>query len=136
MNSNIKLDNFLHVRPFPHDIADPEERAAIWSRYRKELLSLPGIALFFFGNKDQHGNIVPADGVRKEYEIAKNQGVATLPVGATGSMAAELTAEMLAEPVNLSPQHVEALQALQSPVDNLNTLLEPTVRAIKSLADE
>lgn len=135
-NRNIKLDNFLHVRPFPRDIADPQERAAIWERYRKELLSLPGIALFFFGNKEDQGIIVPADGVRKEFQIGRAQDVACLPVGATGSMAAELAADMLAEPVNLSPGHVESLQTLQSPVKNLNSLLEPTIRAIKALADE
>lgn len=135
-NRNIKLDNFLHVMPFPRDIADPDERAAIWERYRKELLSLPGIALFFLGNKEEQGKIVPADGVRKEFEIAKTQNVATLPVGGTGSMAAELSAEMLADSANVSPALAESLKTLQTPVDDLHTLLEPTIHAIRVLADE
>lgn len=135
-NRNMKLDNFLQVRPFPRDIADPNERAAIWERYRKELLSLPGIALFFFGNKEVGGKIVPADGVRKEFEIAKAQGVAALPVGATGSVAAKLSAEMLADTADLSFALVKALEALRTPVEDLPTLLQPIIDAVKALADE
>lgn len=135
-NRNMKLDDFLLVRPFPRDISDPEERAKIWKRYREELLSLPGIALFFLGNKKEHDNIVPADGVRKEFEIAKAQGVTTLPVGATGSMASELSTEMLANSSNLSPALVSSLKALQKPVDDLHTLLQPVIDATKALADE
>jgi hypothetical protein len=97
---------------------------------------LPGIALFFLGNKEEQGKIVPADGVRKEFEIAKTQNVATLPVGGTGSMAAELSAEMLADSANVSPALAESLKTLQTPVDDLHTLLEPTIHAIRVLADE
>ncbi|MCC9622851.1 SIR2 family protein [Thalassospira sp. MA62] len=135
-NQNTKLDDFLQIRPFPRDILDPEERAAIWERYRKELLSLPGIALFFFGNKDVSGQIVPADGVRREFDIAKSQGVAALPVGATGFMAAKLAAEMLADANDLSIAHVKALEVLKTPVDDLDTLLQPILDAIKTLAGE
>jgi hypothetical protein len=136
LNRNTKLDNFLQVRPFPRDIADPVERAAIWERYRKELLSLPGIALFFLGNKEEQGKIVRADGVRKEFDIARAQGAATLPVGATGSMAADLSAEMLANTADLSPILAKAIAALQEPVDDLHTLLQPILDSIKALADE
>lgn len=135
-NRSMKLDNFLQVRPFPRDIADPNERAVIWERYRKELLSLPGIALFFLGNKEEQGKIVPADGVRKEFEIAKAQHAITLPVGATGSMAAELSVEMLADTTNLSPALLESLRTLQTPVDDLHVLLQPIINALRALANE
>lgn len=135
-NRNMKLDNFLQVRPFPRDIADPTERAAIWERYRTELLSLSGIAIFFFGNKKVGEEIVPADGVRKEFEIAKAQGLVTLPVGATGSMAAELSSELLSDADNISPKIVDSLRALHTPVDDLHTLLQPIINAVKALADE
>ncbi|TMM49130.1 SIR2 family protein [Sulfitobacter sabulilitoris] len=135
-NRNMKLDNFLQVRPFPRDIADPKERAVIWERYREELLSLPGIAVFFLGNKEVGGEIVPADGVRKEFEIATAQGLVTLPVGATGSMAADLSSEMLSDTDNFSPTLVESLRTLHTPVDDLRTLLQPIINAIKALADE
>lgn len=133
---NTRLDNFLQVRPFPRDIADHEERAAIWHRYRQELLSLPGIALFFLGNKEVDGAIVPADGVRKEFEIARAQGVAAVPVGATGSMASELTAETLASPAGLSPTLLAAITALNQPIAELNNLLQPTIDVVKALSAE
>jgi hypothetical protein len=133
---NTRLDNFLQVRPFPRDIADHEERAAIWHRYRQELLSLPGIALFFLGNKEVDGAILPADGVRKEFEIARAQGVAAVPVGATGSMASELTAETLASPAGLSPTLLAAITALNQPIAELNNLLQPTIDAVKALSAE
>ena len=132
----MKRDDFLQVRPFPRDIADPIERAAIWERYRKELLSLPGVAVFFVGNKEAGGSIVPADGVRKEFEIAKNQGLVTLPVGATGSMATELSSEMLSDADNFAPKLVEAVRTLHTPVADLQTLLQPIINAIEALADE
>lgn len=133
---NTRLDNFLQVRPFPRDIADADERAAIWRRYRQELLSLPGTALFFLGNKDVGGSIIPADGVRKEFDIARAQGVAAVPVGATGSIARELAAEMLANPADLSPTLLAAVEALNEPISDLNNLLQPTINAVKALAAE
>lgn len=135
-NRNTKLDNFLQVRPFPRDISDPSERAAIWDRYRKELLALPGIALFFLGNKKVGGRIVSADGVRREFEIAKAQGAAALPIGATGWVSAELSAEMLTNTDDLSPVHIRALERLQQPVEHLPTLLQPIIDAVKELAEE
>jgi len=133
---NTRLDNFLQVRPFPRDIADANERAAIWHRYRQELLSLPGIAMFFFGNKEVAGDIVPADGVRKEFDIAKSQGVATVPVGATGYIAQELALELLNQPDTLSPAMLAAVTALNQPITDLNNLLQPTIDAVKALAAE
>ena len=135
-NGNRKLDNFLQVRPFPRDIADKKERDATWDRYRKELLSLPGIALFFLGNKEVNGKITPADGVREEFKIAQSQRVACVPVGATGSIAAELAAEMLTHPDGLSDILLKSVQDLQAPVDDLNALLQPVLNVVKALADE
>ncbi|PIO97032.1 SIR2 family protein [Pleomorphomonas carboxyditropha] len=133
---NLRLDNFLQVRPFPRDIADPMQRAVIWKKYREELLSLPGIALFLFGNKLENDQIVPADGVRKEFEIARMQGVEVLPVGATGSMAATLAVEILKEPSGLSPTVIDALTRLNEKVTDIKMLLQPITDALKALAAE
>ena len=133
---NMQLDNFLQVRPFPRDIADPVQRAVIWKKYREELLALPGIALFFLGNKAEGGQIVLADGVRKEFDIAKAQGVEVLPVGATGGMAEILAIEMLADSAKFSPTLVDAVAKLNQPASELNKLLQPTIDALKALAAE
>lgn len=133
---NMRLDNFLQVRPFPRDIADDAQRAEIWNKYRKDLLTLPGTALFFFGNKEAGGEIVSADGVRKEFEIAQGQGVATVPVGATGSMALELADELLGKAETLSPVLRKAVEVLRQSVTDLNNLLQPTLDAVKALSSE
>lgn len=94
---NLHLDSFLDVRPFPRAIVDPARQAEVWEAYRKELLRIPGIALFMFGNKMEGDKLVPANGLRAEFEIACRQGVIPIPVGGTGSMAQELANEVLGD---------------------------------------
>jgi hypothetical protein len=95
--NNLHLDSFLDVRPFPRAITDSTRRDQVWHAYRQDLLRIPGIAFFIFGNKkDSAGNIVLADGVRKEFQIAHEQGAIPLPIGGTGSMAKDLADEVLA----------------------------------------
>lgn len=134
--NNIRLDSFLQVRPFPRDIADPTQRAAVWETYRKDLLSLSGIALFFFGNKLVNGTIVQADGVHKEFEIARLQGVETVPVGATGFVAKELARKMLANGAEMTPLLSKVIPELNQPVQSLSSLLQPLVEGIKAIAAE
>jgi hypothetical protein len=131
-----RLDQFLEVRPFPRDIADPVQRAAIWETFRQELLSLSGIALFFFGNKMVNSSIVLADGVRKEYEIARKQVIATIPVGATGFMAQELSQELIGASTGISQPVLSAVRALNKPVTNVDQLLQPILNAVKAIASE
>jgi hypothetical protein len=87
----------LIVRPFPqHGDNLPE----LWEQYRQRMISLGGIALFFFGNKLDGGTLVNAGGVRREFEIALQHGLLPIPIGATGFMAEELAREVLANPEN------------------------------------
>ncbi len=61
-------------------------------------MSHAGIAVFVFGNKmDQSGEIVLADGMEEEFEIAVRRGLAVVPVGCTGSIAEVLHARVLQE---------------------------------------
>lgn len=95
--NNLQLDSFLDVRPFPRAITDTKRRDQVWLSYRQDLLRIPGIAFFIFGNKrDSAGNIVMADGVRSEFAIAHQQGAIPIPIGGTGSVAKELADEVLA----------------------------------------
>ncbi|MNR16860.1 hypothetical protein D3C85_1334900 [compost metagenome] len=58
------------------------------------MISLAGVALFFFGNKVDGENIVNAGGVRREFEIALEHGLLPIPIAATGFMAKELWTEI------------------------------------------
>lgn len=89
-NSRQKLHDQLLLRPFPQG----EKGAATWKAYREDMISYAGVAIFLFGNKIEGGKLVPSNGMRNEFEIAKAQGLKLIPIGATGYMAQELWTEM------------------------------------------
>lgn len=89
------LERRLLLRPFPQTRPRGITREALWERYRRDLIAPVGFAVFVAGNKvDPSGAVVAANGVRAEFDIAHEQGKFVLPVGATGSMAAELWEEV------------------------------------------
>ncbi|HIC7212525.1 SIR2 family protein [Burkholderia stabilis] len=80
----------LVARPFPIAISDPRARRKAYQHYREEMIGLAGIAIFLFGNKRQGDDIIDADGVAAEFDMAVDQGLKVIPVGATGYVAARL----------------------------------------------
>ncbi|MGJ0491873.1 SIR2 family protein [Methylobacter sp.] len=93
MSSRKNISDQLILRPFPQTTIGNVERAELWRRYREDMISHAGIAIFVFGNKQVDGNIVNSDGMRQEFEIAKQLDVTVIPIGATGFMAKELWVE-------------------------------------------
>jgi hypothetical protein len=86
-----QLGDHLTLRPFPLGIKDPVERKRRWTAYRKDMLAQAGIALFLFGNKrTDSGDIVASDGMEEEFKVAVENKISVIPVGCTGSTAAEL----------------------------------------------
>ena len=78
------VDEYLRLRPFPQNIADPTKRSERWKKYREDILEETGVAVFIFGNKkDAADNIVLANGCIQEFEIAKAKGNIIIPVGST-----------------------------------------------------
>lgn len=92
LKSNVINDDRLLLRPFPQGIEDEEKRETLWKKYRQDMISRAGISLFLFGNKREHStdNIVNANGVKSEFEIAKERGNTIIPVGITGFMAQKI----------------------------------------------
>jgi len=90
------LDERTILRPFPQAAGSPEERAKLWTRYRRDLVQRARSAIFVFGNKrNDTGDIVEADGMREEFELAKASGLYPIPIGATGHVAKKLSDEVL-----------------------------------------
>lgn len=85
-----KLHDQLILRPFP--IGDTAQKQ--WEKYRQDMITYAGIAIFIFGNKLEGEEVVLAGGVRREFEIAKEKGLKLIPIGATGFMAEELWKEV------------------------------------------
>ena len=104
--NNGQIDAFL--RTFPKEVE--EGNAAIFAgpellkRYRDDLTDYAGVAIFLFGNKLQDGQVVLSDGVAQEFEIAKEKGLALIPVGATGFMAKQLWDKVMANSTAYYPK--------------------------------
>lgn len=95
MNPSKSRSDQLILRPFPQQVLGARPIAEIWNRYRDDMCSHAGIAIFVFGNKFHQGTVVLSNGMREEFEIAKGRGLFLLPIGATGYMAKKLWKEVM-----------------------------------------
>jgi hypothetical protein len=87
------------MRPFPQFETGEKKLPDLWEEYRQRMISLAGIAVFIFGNKnDGKGNIIYANGVKREFEIANSQGLIPIPIAATGYITQEIFDEILKAP--------------------------------------
>lgn len=131
------LEDSLIIRPFPQHIPDADERQRVWAEYRSRILSEVGVALFLFGNKRVGNDTVPADGMEKEWEIAREKGLALLPIAATGSMAATLAARVAADPdtylAALDNAERRLLAAIPDEVNDLTELVSPIADLVQRL---
>ncbi len=89
---NQNMDNYLIMRPFPQFETKGKNLKELWLDYRKKFIPLSGIAIFVFGNRKNKttGVIEEATGVFDEFEIAVQNGVLVIPIGATGFVAKTL----------------------------------------------
>lgn len=89
----------LIMRPFPQFETGDKKLTDLWEEYRQRMILLAGIAVFIFGNKnDGKGNIISANGVKREFEIAISQGLIPIPIAATGYITQEIYDEILKAP--------------------------------------
>jgi hypothetical protein len=116
------------MRPFPQYIPDEGKRKEVWENYRQDIISSAGIALFLFGNKKAGDDTVVADGMIREFEIARQHSLTCVPIGATGYAAAELADRCNNEGANGDTTLLEALKELRTPRENLNELIDPILK--------
>lgn len=133
------IDDVLTMRPFPIGIADEAQREETYCRYRDDLVSQAGIAIFAFGNKREDGVVSVADGMIAEYRLARDKGLWVLPLGATGH-AAEKIWEMVRADYDIAfpqvpPGFREIFERLRQPTTDPMELLTPTLSAIEMLSD-
>ncbi len=89
----------LIMRPFPQFETGEKKLPDLWEEYRQRMILLAGIAVFIFGNKnDGKGNIISANGVKREFEIAISQGLIPIPIAATGYITQDIFDEILKAP--------------------------------------
>ena len=87
----------LILRPFPQTEVGTRPIAQVWHDYRTDMISYSGIAIFLFGNKLKDGEVIIADGLLKEFEIAKSKGLLLIPVGATEYASRQIYSQLLQE---------------------------------------
>ncbi|WP_286951511.1 MULTISPECIES: SIR2 family protein [Brevundimonas] len=89
------LNRRLITRPFPQPLAGAAPDGSKWTMLRRELARQAGTVIFVGGAKHDGGDLIVADGVMEEFEIAREAGVFLLPVGATGGAAAEIAQRLI-----------------------------------------
>ena len=130
---NCKIEQNLLLRPFPLDPASKE----YWTRYREDMLSNAGVAIFVCGNKyDRITNtITEANGMIEEFEIASKLGVIPIPIPTT-----EYTAKNIWEKVMDNFDKYVAIPSLKSEYEKLgNTsnsdeIIEIIIEILNNLA--
>ncbi|MGZ4155982.1 MAG: hypothetical protein ACXVED_02315, partial [Bacteroidia bacterium] len=89
----------LIMKPFPQFETGDKKLHELWEEYRQRMISLAGIALFIFGNKnDGKGNIISANGVQREFAIAIQHGLIPIPIASTGYVTNEIYEEIIKSP--------------------------------------
>lgn len=93
------IDEYLCLRPFPQGIKNENKRKEMFTRYRQDLISETGIAIFLFGNQKDpmdSSQLIDAQGCWEEFEIAKKNQNILIPIGSTGFMAKRIFDEVRA----------------------------------------
>lgn len=121
VNSKYKhIDEHLCLRPFPQTAQAGKSLPDLWQDYRIKMIGESGIAIFIFGNKIKKGEdkntTVIADGMLKEFEIAKRNSAIIIPIGSTGWAAQKIFKEVESE-IDKYPYLSEYLDILRSCTD-------------------
>lgn len=131
------VDEQLVLRPFPIGIKNEQERTSTFHRYREELISQSGIAIFIMGNKVVDGKIVSADGMRSEFDLAKERGLHMIPIGASGAMAKTIWDEVMEKfehfYPNSNPEIKRLLHKIGEVTDSPEDLIQPVLQLINVL---
>jgi len=71
----------------------------LWQEYRQTMISYAGAAIFMFGNKRDKstGELVPANGISFEFDIAKEKNLFLLPLNITNYISHDLYKKLINE---------------------------------------
>lgn len=137
-NQNNKVEERLKCRPFPQITTGQLSQSELWTKYRNEMLSNVGIAVFIFGNKidNETNEVIDASGMLEEFNISKKNGAIPIPVGATGFTSKVLWQKIMDDFDNyvgievLKPLYTDLGDESKTPEE----LIETVVKIINQLA--
>lgn len=138
----LDIADYLIMYPFAKNYYATHNRSETleqkYKAYREKMIEKCGIVFFIFGNKyNEAGEIINADGVQKEFEIACTQKKKVFPIGATGYMAKKLAEEVLSnyELYNGdTPELKKILEELNNPQIEPNEIIKRVEKIIDTLA--
>lgn len=124
MSSKYKhIDEHLCLRPFPQYAPDPKLLPSLWTQYRKAMIAESGVAIFMFGNKfrknenNSREELVIANGMLEEFQIAKENSSVIIPIGSTGWAAQQIFDEVMQD-IDHYPYLKDHLDILRSCTDS------------------
>ena len=123
----------LVLRPFPQFESGRKKLPELWEEYRRKMISLSGISIFLFGNKNENGDIVDANGVIREFEISRELGNLCIPIGCTGYAARIITEMIIEAPNEFYENHEEVLPFINQLNDGDTILIDKVEMIIKLL---
>ena len=123
------MEEHLCLRPFPQGITDAEKRIATWKKYREDILTENGVAIFVCGNKNVNEGKVIADGCLQEFEIAKEKGCIIIPIGTTGDAAKQILNE-IKQDMNSDSYLKNAISVLEEEKD-IDTIVNTIVKILE-----
>lgn len=127
----------LIVKPFPQFKTGTKELPELWEDYRQRMLKFAGIALFMFGNKlSSDGEIILANGVEREFEIAISNGLIPIPIGATGFISETIFKNIFESPEKFYPNQewiIPIVQKLSSETLSSDEIIKIIIDLIKQI---
>ena len=84
-----KIGTQLQVYPFPFAESGSHSEI-IKTTYREDMISQADVVIFLFGNKLEDISVKEADGMLKEFEIARANKAVLIPVGVSGYISEKL----------------------------------------------
>lgn len=127
----------LIVKPFPQFKTGNKELPELWEEYRQRMQKFAGIAIFIFGNKLSGDNeIIPANGVQREFQIALENELIPIPIAATGFMAEEIYKKIAANPKEYYPNQEWIFPIIEEIAgDNMSNsdIIKKVIKLIKKI---
>ena len=128
------VDEHLCLRPFPQIQSGAKSLKELWEEYRQEMIEHSGIAVFIFGNKETEEGVVLANGMIREFEIAKEKQKYIIPIGSTGFVAKQIFDEVEAA-IGDYPYLLKHLEVLKTETDE-NKLISAVLDIISDIRED
>ncbi|MBK6263689.1 SIR2 family protein [Marivirga sp. S37H4] len=131
-NSNKYSESQLILKPFPQFETGSKNLKELWSDYRENMISKCGISFFVFGNKLVDSEIIEANGVISEFEIAHKNGCVCIPIGLT-KYASEKIFNIISEEPNKYFENPKMIMPILEKLADDETTFAQALKIIKDL---